>query len=1130
MHRFCLYIATRVLLGIAGLSWGPVPADASEPILTPLLPGLVVDELPLRLPNINNLRFAPDGRLTALGYNGLVYVIEDADGDGLEDTAHVFWDQPTLRVPVGMAWSERGLYVSSHGKVSLLEDTDGDGRADTEQVVSEGWPPTDVRSGGVDATAVTVDEAGQIYFALICANYSNPYRLQDGTAHYDRSGLRGTILRLSADHTRREVLSTGLRVPYTLAFNRHGDLFCTDQEGETWLPGGNPLDELNHIVPGRHYGFPPRHDEYLSDVDDEPPVVAFGPQHQSTCGLVFNEARAGQVHFGPTDWEGDALVAGFSRGRLWRVRLIKTPHGYVGRQVPLAVGSMLLADLAVSPAGDLYVTCHSGPPDWGTGPQGEGRLYRLRFTDASVPQPIVAYSAGPLEVRVAFDRPLAASVVDAIRGPSIRYGEHVRAGDQWESLKPPYAAVEVQAAVYRGELAIVAAKLSGDGRTLVLQTAPHPVRGQYALALPGMNISATATPAATATAAATTAAETATMELDYNLAGLQAEWIPRQADAAAWSGWLPHVDLSIAQALCADSWEHRALFRQLETAGTLRLRGWLELPRDAAELRLTSTAPCRLRDGDGEIAAARGEDGRYVATIATHLSSERRRLEVIVEASGNGAPHLELTFRRAGDDRQRVVALDQLWVPWAPPPLTIDSGSESEKESESESASGSESDSSAVAAAALVGDPRRGEQIFFGQKAKCGECHAVGGRGALLGPDLSDVAQRSVESVLRDIREPSAAINPDYLSYSVALSDGRVLTGTIRAAADGTLLIADSQAKQITVPIDNVEQVSPQSTSMMPTGLLDGLTGADVDDLVAFLMTPPTPAAAPPSTSGAEAPTRVEPPRESPPAPDVPSSAFPQRTVAEVATALDALPAPRDEIQPNSAPLVVTLLAGKQDHGPGEHDYPAWQASWSELLQGVPRVTLHRAFEWPTAHEWRESDVVVFYLWNHDWSAQRLAEVDAYLARGGGIVLLHAALISDDDPESLATRWGLAAQPRRTRYRHGPTELHFADAEREPLVAGFTRLALVDETYWPLIGDRTKVNVLATAVEEGRDWPMLWTYQAGRGRVWASVIGHYSATLDDPLYRILVLRGVAWAAGAPLHALQRAAALDLSEE
>src|SRR5207244_6755962 len=135
--------------------------------------------------------------------------------------------------------------------------------------------------------------------------------------------------------------ATGIRVPYTLAFNRNNDLFVTDQEGETWMPNGNPLDELNHIIPGRNYGFPPRHEKWLPDLVSEPPVVAFGPQHQSSCGFVFNEPQSktpaairsvdsitpgaaqgtsevrqrgivspGQGLFGPDWWAGDAVVAG----------------------------------------------------------------------------------------------------------------------------------------------------------------------------------------------------------------------------------------------------------------------------------------------------------------------------------------------------------------------------------------------------------------------------------------------------------------------------------------------------------------------------------------------------------------------------------------------------------------------------------------------------------------------------------------------------------------------------------------------------------------------------------------------------------------------------------------------------
>ena len=84
--------------------------------------------------------------------------------------------------------------------------------------------------------------------------------MKDEVSQYDLNGQRGTIQKWSITTKRLETVATGIRVPYTLAFNRQGDLFVTDQEGETWCPGGNPLDELNHIIPGRNYGFPPRHE------------------------------------------------------------------------------------------------------------------------------------------------------------------------------------------------------------------------------------------------------------------------------------------------------------------------------------------------------------------------------------------------------------------------------------------------------------------------------------------------------------------------------------------------------------------------------------------------------------------------------------------------------------------------------------------------------------------------------------------------------------------------------------------------------------------------------------------------------------------------------------------------------
>ena len=57
-------------------------------------------------------------------------------------------------------------------------------------------------------------------------------------------------MRVSPDFKTREIVATGIRFPVGLRFNKAGDLFCTDQEGATWLPNGNPLDELLHITEG----------------------------------------------------------------------------------------------------------------------------------------------------------------------------------------------------------------------------------------------------------------------------------------------------------------------------------------------------------------------------------------------------------------------------------------------------------------------------------------------------------------------------------------------------------------------------------------------------------------------------------------------------------------------------------------------------------------------------------------------------------------------------------------------------------------------------------------------------------------------------------------------------------------
>lgn len=948
------------------------PLRAAEPVALPaihmLVPGFSVQELPVRLSNQNNLRFAPDGTLTSLGYDGRIWQIRDTDGDGLEDQAAPYWEKPTISVPVGMAWTTHGLYVSSHGKVSLLRDTDGDGKADVEEVVASGWPPTDVGSGGVDATSVTVDPQGNVYFGLLVADYSNAYRLRQRkdlkpeekawlAAHgrppegdpteevslYDLASPRGTIQKYNPRTHQRTTLATGIRVPYQLAFNAAGDLFNTDQEGETWMPHGNPLDELNHIQTGHHYGFPPPHERWLPNMVSDPPVVGFGPQHESTCGFVFNDpssatsrsgslpevplpATPGQGLFGPSWWRGDAIVTGESRGKLWRVHLIQTPNGYVGRETLFARFNLLVLDVAISPKGDLYVCCHSGQPDWGTGPQGEGRIFRIRYTDPQAPQPVAAWVAKPTEIRVAFDRPVDPGITNAFHGGagSIEFGEYVRAADAMEVIRPTYAVVEQQQATPRGHLPIVSARWDQDTTNLVLTTAPHSLAVHYSLTIPGVR------------APQSTAAPD-TVSMDYDLT------------SACQAPVLPETQ-----------WTHDR---------------WKALP-----------------DWALSVPASSGTESRDIPFVA--------------------------------------------------------------------------------------GDWEEGRSLFT-ERLQCVKCHRLRGEGATVGPDLGNLMHRDVASVLRDIRDPNATLHPDYVTYLAEKRDGESILGFLRTSTPETIGMVDVEGREFILDRTNLVRLQATGQSLMPTGLMDALKETEIRSLLTFLM-------------------------RNPPVRDA---------VAARELVVKSREDAAKQTEPKSIkPLHIVLVASPQDHGPGQHDYPLWQTNWSRWLETSSQVTVESAWLWPGAAQMEHADVLIFYFWNHDWSAARLDALKSYQKRGGGIVLIHAAVIADKDPEALAEVIGLAAQPGRTGYRHTPFELVWPASPTLPtLLRGLPdRLPFLDEPYWPMIGNTNGIQVLASAELDGQLQPQIWSCEREKGRVFASVPGHYQWTLDDPWWRILLVRAIAW--------------------
>ena len=95
-------------------------------------------------------------------------------------------------------------------------------------------------------------------------------------------------------------------------------------------------------------------------------------------------------------------------------------------------------------------------------------------------------------------------------------------------------------------------------------------------------------------------------------------------------------------------------------------------------------------------------------------------------------------------------------------------------------------------------------------------------------------------------------------------------------------------------------------------------------------------------------------------------------------------------------------------------------------------------------------------------------------------------------------------------------ELGFEGGRRHPVARNFGKVRFHDESYWQLVGDPKRITFLATGKEGGEDRPLFWTLEPARGRVFVSIPGHFAWTFDDPLFRVLLLRGIAWAAREPV--------------
>ncbi|MFM7075957.1 MAG: hypothetical protein ACKO3G_07825 [Planctomycetaceae bacterium] len=134
------------------------------------------------------------------------------------------------------------------------------------------------------------------------------------------------------------------------------------------------------------------------------------------------------------------------------------------------------------------------------------------------------------------------------------------------------------------------------------------------------------------------------------------------------------------------------------------------------------------------------------------------------------------------------------------------------------------------------GDAAAGEATF---RLRCAGCHVVGGIGHRVGPDLEALSHRSVEDLVTHVLDPNMAINPGYVACVVETADGRMATGLLVSRSAESVVVRRPGGEEAAIPADEIEDLRVLSTSLMPEGLEQGLSPADLRDLVAFLQRRP---------------------------------------------------------------------------------------------------------------------------------------------------------------------------------------------------------------------------------------------------------------------------------------------------
>jgi putative heme-binding domain-containing protein len=129
-------------------------------------------------------------------------------------------------------------------------------------------------------------------------------------------------------------------------------------------------------------------------------------------------------------------------------------------------------------------------------------------------------------------------------------------------------------------------------------------------------------------------------------------------------------------------------------------------------------------------------------------------------------------------------------------------------------------------------DASHGRAVF---SRTCAQCHTLYGAGGQVGPDLTGSNRFNLDYVLQNVIDPSAVIAKEFQVTLVRTKDGRVLSGIAQDGEHAVTIV--SETGKVVVPHGDIDKIKRSDLSMMPEGLVNGMSENDFTDLVAYLRT-----------------------------------------------------------------------------------------------------------------------------------------------------------------------------------------------------------------------------------------------------------------------------------------------------